>query len=96
MNENKKNLVKEPIMECEMSELDKTKTVRPRGTDEARVIKVIETRSIRGFGTQDDICREVKQYWDFDGNLLAEHDPILSERFVQSGDVLPCNLQELK
>lgn len=79
-----------------MTELDKTKTVRPKGTDGAKVIKVIETRSIRGFGTQADVCREVKQYWNFDGNLLAEHDPILLERFDRSEDVSLCNLQELE
>lgn len=49
--------------------------VRPRGTDSARVIRVIETRAIRGIGTENDLCREVIQYWDFKGNLLAENDP---------------------
>ena len=48
--------------------------VRPRGTDKAKVIQVIETESIRGAGTEDDPVRIVKQYWDFDGNLLAEND----------------------
>jgi len=49
--------------------------IRPRGTDSARVIQVIETVSLRGVGTEKDMCREVKQYWDFNGNLLAEYDP---------------------
>lgn len=53
---------------------------RPRGTDSARVIRVIETTSLRGEGTQDDLCRIVTQYWDFDGNLLAENDPCVVER----------------
>ena len=48
---------------------------RPRGTDSAKVIKVIETQSLRGSGTKEDNCRVVTQYWDFDGNLLAENDP---------------------
>lgn len=48
---------------------------RPRGADSARVIPVIETKSIRGEGTHDDLCRLVIQYWDFEGNLLAENDP---------------------
>lgn len=48
---------------------------RPRGTDSARVIQVIETKSLRGTGTEKDLCREVTQYWDFDGNLLSENDP---------------------
>lgn len=42
--------------------LESNKTARPRGTDEARVIKAIETRSIRGCGTLDDLCRQVIQY----------------------------------
>ena len=56
------------------------KVVRPRGTDSARVIPVIETKSIRGSGADDDLCRLVIQYWDFDGNLLAENDPCAKEK----------------
>lgn len=54
--------------------------VRPRGTDSARVIQVIETESIRGNGTNEDKCRPIKQYWNFDGNLLAENDPCAKEK----------------
>ena len=50
-------------------------TVRPNGTDRAKVIQVIETRSNRGKGTLDDVCRQVVQYWSMDGKLLAERDP---------------------
>lgn len=48
----------------------------PRGTDEARVIQVIETKALRGAGTPDDLVRVVTQYWSLDGELLAESDPI--------------------
>jgi hypothetical protein len=54
--------------------MDNTKTVGPRGTDSAKVIEVIETKSIRGDGTEDDLCREVTQYWSLDGELLAERE----------------------
>ena len=54
--------------------------VRARGTDAARVVKVIETRSLRGDGTEQDMCREVIQYWNFDGELLAEKDPFIEEK----------------
>ena len=54
-------------------------TVRPRGTDSARVIQVIETKSIRGTGSEIDICREVIQYWDLEGKLLAEDDPVMKD-----------------
>lgn len=50
-------------------------TVRPRGTESARVIRVIETKSLRGRGTKSDTSRLVTQYWDFQGHLLAENDP---------------------
>lgn len=48
---------------------------RPRGTDSARVIQVIETKALRGEGTNEDMCRIVTQYWNFEGKLLAEYDP---------------------
>lgn len=47
-----------------------------RGTDGARVIEVIETRSCRGSGTQEDPYRIVVQYWSLEGELLAEKDDI--------------------
>ena len=50
-------------------------TVRPRGTDSAEVIQVIKTKAILGYGTHEDLSRLVTQYWDFEGNMLAEHDP---------------------
>lgn len=53
---------------------------RPRGTDKARVIQVIETESLKGEGTKEDKCRIVKQYWDFEGNLLAENDYCAKEK----------------
>lgn len=48
--------------------------IRPDGTKSARVIQVIETKAKRGLGTKKDPVREVTQYWDFDGNFLAEMD----------------------
>lgn len=59
---------------------------RPRGTDSAQVIQVIKTESLRGEGTQKDLCRIVTQYWDFDGNLLAENDPCITECVTQGDD----------
>lgn len=46
----------------------------PRGTDSAKVISVIETIGLLGAGTEEDPCRYLYQYWDFEGNLLAEND----------------------
>lgn len=42
----------------------------------ARVVQVIETVSLRGDGS-DDPVREVRQYWSFEGELLAEKDPAI-------------------
>lgn len=52
----------------------------PRGTDSARIIEVIETKSARGSGkTNEDPCRIVIQYWSVKGELLAENDPAAKE-----------------
>lgn len=47
-------------------------SVVPRGTDAARIVELIETRSIRGAGTLDDPVREVLQYWTKTGHFIAE------------------------
>lgn len=52
----------------------------PRGTDSAKVIQVIETKALRGEGSEVDMCRIVTQYWNFDGKLLAENDPCVKEK----------------
>lgn len=46
----------------------------PRGTDRARVIKVIVTESTIGDGTKENPVRLIYQYWDLKGNLLAKND----------------------
>lgn len=51
-------------------------TVRPRGTDKAKVIKVIQTESMLGRGIPEDPVRVLYQYWDFKGNLLASYDTL--------------------
>lgn len=51
---------------------------RPDGTRKARVIQVIETKALKGIGTEKDPVREVTQYWDLDGKRLAISDPHLA------------------
>ena len=58
-------------------EIINNRTVRPRGVDRAKVMTVIVTESLRGFGTNDDVNRRVREIWSFSGEKLAEHDPIL-------------------
>ncbi|MGI5947763.1 MAG: hypothetical protein ACOX8K_10195 [Lachnospiraceae bacterium] len=55
-------------------------TFRPRGTDSAKVIQIIETKTLRGSGQKDDLYRTVTQYWDFEGRLLAEDDVCAKDR----------------
>ena len=52
--------------------------------DSARVIQVIETRSARGCGTEEQPSRIVTEYWSLDGDKLAECDPYL--RGMDSAD----------
>lgn len=53
------------------------KSIRPRGTDSAKVIQVIVTESLVGRGTKEDPTRSVLQYWSLNGELLAKADPAL-------------------
>ena len=52
--------------------------VRPRGTDTAKIVQVIETESIIGSGIPEDPVRLIYQYWDFKGNLLAQNDTLVN------------------
>lgn len=47
----------------------------PRGTDMAKLVTLIVTKAVRGQGTPDDPSRFVFQYWDLEGNMVAEYDP---------------------
>ena len=40
-----------------------------------KVITVIEVMTIAGEGTPDSPTRNITQYWDMEGNLLAVVDP---------------------
>ena len=52
-------------------------TVRPRGTDSAKVIQVIVTESVVGRGTEEDPTRSILKYWSLNGEFLAKFDPVL-------------------
>lgn len=56
---------------------------RPDGTNSAKVIQVIETKAERGLGTEKDPVREVTQYWDLEGNFLAEMDTEYIKQIVE-------------
>lgn len=48
--------------------------IKPRGTDSAKVIKVIRTMSLKGTGSENDPCRLVAQYWTLSGRLICEEE----------------------
>ena len=50
-----------------------------RGTDSAKVVKVVRTTAMRGEGTNESPVRTVTQYWDFNGELLAENDGFIND-----------------
>lgn len=58
-------------------------TVRPRGTDKAKVMKVIRTESIIGRGIPEDPVRLIYQYWDLKGNLLAKNDTLFMDDLLE-------------
>lgn len=58
-------------------------TAHPRGTDSARIVEVIETRSLMGEGTPHDPCRTVIQYWHKNGELIATIDPMKSREEIE-------------
>ena len=47
---------------------------RLNGPDSVKVIRVVEVKAKRGMGIEGDPVREITQYWDMDGNFLAERD----------------------
>lgn len=51
--------------------MENKNAVRPRGTDSAKIIKIIQTKSILGLGTKEDPVKTVTQYWTLDGHLIA-------------------------
>lgn len=45
--------------------------------ENAKVIQVIQTIFEKGNGTEDNPYRNVIQYWDFEGNLIATKDSVI-------------------
>lgn len=49
---------------------------RNTGVNEAKVIQVIEIKSLAGNGVEGDPSYEVTEYYSLDGTLLARHNPL--------------------
>lgn len=55
-----------------------------------QVIEVVQVKYLRGSGSEKDPVREVIQYWDVGGRLLAERDSTLIEQSIAN---MPDNLK---
>lgn len=51
--------------------------IRFRGTDNAKIVRLIRTAAPMGAGTENDPVRRVYQYWSLDGKLLFTEDDYL-------------------
>ncbi len=53
-----------------------SKFTRLTGVNEAKVVEVMEIKSLAGAGGEDYPFYEVTEYYSLDGKLLARHNPI--------------------
>ena len=50
------------------------KIYRISNVDEVKIIQVIEVKSIVGKGIAGDPCRQITEYYNLDGTLLARYN----------------------
>ena len=71
--------------------------LRTDGIRSIGVIQVIETKTVIGLGVPSDPVREITQYWDMDGNLLAEADEFLDQyKAEHAAELMEKAISELK
>lgn len=46
-----------------------------KSLDGVEIISVVKINLTKGSGTNGDMCRDVTQYWDLEGNFITEVDP---------------------
>ena len=46
-----------------------------KSLDGVEIISVVKINLSIGTGTNGDMCRDVTQYWDLEGNFITEVDP---------------------
>lgn len=59
-------------MMCKHCRMNAEHPVRARGCDGACEVTVIQTVTLRGAGTQNDLCHLVREYWTKDGKKIGE------------------------
>lgn len=73
------------------------KPIRANETRSAKVIQVIETKTVVGLGVQSDPVREITQYWGLDGCLLAKVDEFLNcNNTEHAAELMEKAISELK
>lgn len=60
-----------------------------RGVDSVKVVTLIETTTLIGSGSKEDPHRNLVQYWNMEGTLIAETDSFL-EKEKRATEVAPC------
>ena len=50
--------------------------------EKVEIVQMIKVTAARGTGIKEDPVRQIKQYWDLDGNLIAEKDNIRDKNFA--------------
>lgn len=52
--------------------------------EKVEIVQMIKVTAARGTGIKEDPVRQIKQYWDFDGNLIAEKDNVQYKNFAMN------------
>ena len=72
-------------MEDDVNTKEEVEDVRKNNSvKKAKVIPVIQVEAKIGTGTKEDPVRNAIQYWDLEGNLLAERD-LLNDLIPEEG-----------
>ena len=61
--------------------------IKPKGAHEVKVMEVIEVRTKYGEATNESPVREIIQYWNMDGFLLATIDPLIEANQIDSEEI---------
>ena len=64
--------------------MEEENVIRFRGTDNAKIVRLIRTVAPMGAGTETDPVRRVYQYWSLDGELLFTEDDYLNGKIEET------------
>ena len=64
--------------------MEEENVIRFRGTDNAKIVRLIRTAAPMGAGTETDPVRRVYQYWSLDGKLPFTEDDYLNGKIEET------------